>query len=209
MTVSKRILDIVLVLVLAIFLVPVVIVVSLALLVRQGRPVFFVSERMKGARHGFSLWKFRTMDTSKDDLKASGGHKDTRITPMGRWMRKYRVDELPQLWNIFVGDMSFVGPRPPLRRYVEMFPDTYGKVLQCRPGVTGLATLLYHKEEERLLLECDSAQETEHIYTTRCIPRKAQLDLIYARRRTICLDLRLIIATAYRKLPPVPRRPRT
>lgn len=206
MTATKRSLDIFLVLILSVFLVPVMIGITIALWLRQGRPIFFVSERMSTPEQGFMLWKFRTMDMSKDDLKASGGHKESRITPMGRWLRKYRMDELPQLWNILKGDISFVGPRPPLRRYVEMFPKTYAKVLQSRPGVTGLATLLYHKEEERLLAKCGSAEETEHVYTTRCIPRKAQLDLLYAKHQSICFDLRLIVATAYRKLPPVGRR---
>ena len=209
MTVSKRVLDIILVLVLFLFLIPVMALVALMLLFHQGRPIFFVSERMKTPTEGFALWKFRTMDTSTDDLKASGGHKSSRITPMGHWMRKYRIDELPQLWNILKGDISFVGPRPPLRRYVEMFPKTYGKVLQSRPGVTGLATLLYHQEEERLLANCENAAETERVYTRRCIPRKAQLDLLYGRHRSICFDLRLIVATAYRRLSPVSRRARS
>ena len=206
MTVAKRILDIALVLLLGVFLVPVMLIISVLLLIRQGRPIFFVSERMNGVDQGFLLWKFRTMDTSRDDLKASGGHKDSRITPMGRWLRTYRIDELPQLWNILKGDISFVGPRPPLRRYVEMYPEIYGRVLKSRPGVTGLATLLYHKEEERLLRQSGSAEETEKIYTTRCIPRKAQLDYLYTRNRSVCFDLRLILATAIRRISPVRRK---
>lgn len=202
MTTQKRFLDIALVVLMAMPLLPFMILIAAVLWLSQGRPIFFVSERMNKVDRGFKLWKFRTMDLSQDDLKATGGHKSNRITPVGLWLRNHRMDELPQLWNILIGDISFVGPRPPLRRYVEMFPDTYKRVLQCRPGVTGLATLLYHREEERLLSQSLSDKETENIYTSRCIPRKAQLDLIYARRQNICLDIRLIAATVMRKLAP-------
>ena len=88
--------------------------------------------------------------------------------------------------------MSFVGPRPPLRIYVARFPVLYGRVLQNRPGVTGLASLHFHRQEERLLARCRTAQETDEVYTRRCIPRKARLDLIYQHRRTLCLDIAII-----------------
>ncbi len=91
--------------------------------------------------------------------------------------------------------MSFVGPRPPLRQYVEAFPDLYAEVLECRPGVTGLATLLFHRHEERLLAGCASAEETDRVYVRRCIPRKARLDLIYRRRRSLCFDLAILART--------------
>jgi lipopolysaccharide/colanic/teichoic acid biosynthesis glycosyltransferase len=123
-------------------------------------------------------------------------------------LRRWRLDELPQLWNVLRGDMSFVGPRPPLRRYVEAFPELYADVLRARPGITGLATLIYHAEEERLLAPCRTAAETEAVYVRRCVPRKAQLDLIYAARRDLCLDLWIMFATVFRRLPVVPGHPR-
>jgi len=101
---------------------------------------------------------------------------------------------------VLKGDMSFVGPRPPLRLYVERFPDLYAQVLQSRPGITGLATLRYHAHEERLLRACTSAAETDAVYSRRCVPRKAALDLIYQHRRTLCLDLMLLWQTASRVL---------
>ena len=97
----------------------------------------------------------------------------------GRFLRRSRLDEVPQLWNVLKGDMSFVGPRPPLRLYVERFPELYAKVLQSRPGVTGLATLVFHRHEEKLLAACRSAAETDAVYARRCVPRKARIDLIY------------------------------
>lgn len=197
---QKRFFDIVVALILSVVLVPLVVVVSVLILVNDGRPVFYVSERMKSPDEGFSLWKFRTMRNAAQDSGVSGGDKSDRITSTGRILRRYRLDEIPQLWNILKGDISFVGPRPPLRRYVEMFPELYADVLKARPGVTGLATLVFHKAEERLLAPCRSAEETERVYCQRCIPRKARLDMIYHSRSSLCFDLRLMVSTIVRSL---------
>jgi lipopolysaccharide/colanic/teichoic acid biosynthesis glycosyltransferase len=199
-TPAKRIMDVLCALGLAILLAPLVLAVSALILLRDGRPVFYVSERMKTADRAFMLWKFRTMTTVARDTGVSGGDKSARITATGAWMRRYRVDEIPQLWNILRGDISFVGPRPPLRRYVEMFPALYGEVLKSRPGVTGLATLAFHRAEERMLAPCRTPEETEAVYVRRCVPRKARLDLIYARNRTLCWDLRMMVATVIRRI---------
>ena len=192
MTVGKRMLDIVLALLIgALAVVPFLVIVAI-LLVKDGRPVFHVADRMKSPDQAFRLFKFRTMRVVQGDHGVSGGHKTDRITPFGRILRRTRLDEIPQLWNILKGDMSFVGPRPPLPSIVVRFPDIYAQVLQSRPGVTGLASLHYHAHEERLLAGCRSALETDQVYTRRCIPRKAHLDLIYQRRRTLCLDIMII-----------------
>ena len=123
-----------------------------------------------------------------------------RITATGHVLRRYRLDELPQLWNILRGDISFVGPRPPLRHYVEKFPELYAEVLTSRPGITGMATLAFHRREEQLLAPCRTADETEEVYCRRCVPRKARLDLIYAQRRTLCSDVKLMFATVFRRI---------
>jgi lipopolysaccharide/colanic/teichoic acid biosynthesis glycosyltransferase len=191
MTLAKRIMDIVFaVLIGMLALIPFVVIV--AVLLREGGAVFYVSERMKTPTQAFSLYKFRTMQVAAQDRGVSGGDKSDRITPIGRVLRRARLDEIPQLWNILKGDMSFVGPRPPLRSYVDRFPALYGRVLQSRPGVTGLASLHFHGREERLLAQCRTAQETDEVYARRCIPRKARLDLIYQHRRTLCLDVAII-----------------
>lgn len=191
MTLSKRIMDVVFALLIgALALLPFVIIVLL--LLREGRPVFYISERMKAPEQPFALFKFRTMRDAVQNQGVSGGDKMARITPLGRILRRARLDEIPQLWNILRGDMSFVGPRPPLRIYVERFPELYAQVLQSRPGVTGLASLHFHGHEDWLLSQCQTAAETDSVYARRCIPRKARLDLIYQRRQTLCLDIAII-----------------
>lgn len=196
MTRGKRLFDLVLASVLAVILMPVLVGLLVWLALRQGRPLFHVAERMKGIDRPFALWKLRTMTVAKEDAGVSGGDKAARITPAGAWLRARRLDELPQLWNILKGDLSFVGPRPPLREYVERHPDLYASVLLSRPGVTGLATLVYHRHEERLLARCTTAQETDAVYAHNCVPRKARLDLIYQRHQSLCFDAGLILRTA-------------
>jgi len=198
--VSKRITDLGLALALALFLWPLVLLISLLILIRDGRPVFYLSERMKTPDQAFVLWKFRTMTVTDGDSGVSGGDKAARITPIGRFLRKTRLDELPQLLNILRGDMSFVGPRPPLRFYVEQHPGLYARVLQFRPGVTGLATLRYHRTEERLLSRCRTAEETDQVYSRRCVPVKARLDMIWADHQSLCFDLQLIVETVARMI---------
>lgn len=201
MTISKRLFDIVLALVLIVLL-ALPFALLLAVLWRvQGRPLFHVSERMKTPSEAFDLWKLRTMTVAETDSGVSGGDKRARVTPAGRVLRRYRLDEIPQLWNVLRGDMSFVGPRPPLREYVERFPALYAEVLTSRPGVTGLATLLYHAHEERLLATCRTPEQTDAVYCRRCIPRKARLDRIYARHRGVTLDIVLLAKTVARIMP--------
>ncbi len=200
MTFSKRLMDICLALFFIVLLSPLILYVAIRILIAHGRPILYRSERMKTPDQGFMLWKFRTMTTAPADSGVSGGDKSNRITPLGARLRHYRADEMPQLLNILRGDISFVGPRPPLRRYVEMCPDLYAQVLKSRPGVTGLASLIFHKTEENLLAQCRTAQETEAVYLRRCVPVKAKLDLIYARNQSACYDSYLIWRTIWRVL---------
>lgn len=200
MSAGKRALDIALALLLALLLWPLALGIALAIRLTDGAPVFYVAERMRGVGEPFMLWKFRTMRNAAQNDGVSGGDKAARITGLGRFLRRTRLDELPQLWNILKGDISFVGPRPPLRRYVEMFPELYGEVLRARPGVTGLATLAFHAREETLLAACRTAEETEAVYVRRCVPAKARLDLLYRDNRTLCWDLRLMAATVIRRV---------
>ncbi|PSL17587.1 sugar transferase [Shimia abyssi] len=192
---SKRIFDIILASLLAILLLPILFILLISLMVLEGRPLFFVSERMKSREESFNLWKLRTMRPETSDQGVSGGNKDERIFPMGRLLRRVRLDEIPQLWNILKGDMSFVGPRPPLRQYVDRFPDTYDRVLSVKPGLTGLATLVFHKREAVLLSLCETSEQTDAVYSRICIPRKARLDLIYQRHQSLCFDVYLLSRT--------------
>ena len=201
MTPAKRAFDILAALALAALLALPFALLLLVLLATQGRPLFHVAERMKTPTQPFALWKLRTMRPAAGDSGVSGGDKSDRITPLRRFLRRTRLDEVPQLWNVLKGDMSFVGPRPPLRQYTERFPDLYARVLRSRPGITGLASLHFHRHEERLLRRCASPEETDATYARRCVPRKARLDLIYQRNPNLCLDAALMLKTAARVLP--------
>lgn len=195
MTIRKRIFDLFFAALLVVVLGPILLGLLVWLLIRQGRPLFYVAERMTTPTRAFALWKLRTMQVATDDAGVSGGDKNTRITPMGAWLRRRRLDEFPQLFNILKGDLSFVGPRPPLREYVERYPEIYHQVLQSRPGVTGLASITYHQHEAALLARCQTAQETDAVYTRICIPAKARLDLIYQRHQNTCFDFDLVFQT--------------
>ncbi len=192
MSPGKRFFDIVLALLLLGATLPVIVGIGLAILVIDGRPALYVSERMRSPDRPFGLVKFRTMRPDPGDRGVTGADKADRITRTGGWLRRTRLDELPQLWNILTGDISFVGPRPPLRAYVERFPDLYAEVLKCRPGVTGLATLVFRDHEARLLGACTTVEETDAVYARRCVPRKARIDLIYRDNRSLGLDLWII-----------------
>ena len=195
MTPQKRFLDLALALCgLGLLAIPIALIAGL-LLIGQGRPIFYVSERMKTPDQAFGLYKFRTMRRFVADSGVTGGDKAARITRAGRFLRRCRLDELPQLWNVLRGDISFVGPRPPLRIYVDRFPELYSAILNSRPGITGVATLYFHRREEALLGACRSPEDTDAVYQALCIPRKARLDLLYQRHQSIALDLRLLLST--------------
>lgn len=195
MTWRKRIFDLFFASLLIVFLGPVLLLLLGWLLLKEGRPLFYVAERMKAPGRPFSLWKLRTMTVVEADTGVSGGDKSARITRTGAWLRSKRLDEFPQLWNILKGDLSFVGPRPPLRQYVEAHPELYAEVLKSRPGVTGLASITYHRHEAALLARCASAAETDAVYSRLCVPMKARLDLIYQRRQSMCFDFAIVFQT--------------
>ena len=140
------------------------------------------------------------MKASDVNAGVSGGDKSDRITRTGTFLRRTRIDELPQIWNVLRGDISFVGPRPPLRLYVEQFPELYVQVLQSRPGVTGLASVYFHRHEEYLLADCDTAAQTDSVYARRCIPRKAHIDLLYQAHQSICLDISIMLKSVFKSL---------
>ncbi|MEW2915243.1 sugar transferase [Leisingera sp. JC11] len=195
MTWRKRIFDLFFASLLIVVLGPILLLLLLWLLWKEGRPLFYVAERMKGVDQPFMLWKLRTMTVVETDTGVSGGDKSARITRTGAWLRSKRLDEFPQLWNILRGDISFVGPRPPLRQYVEAHPELYADVLKSRPGVTGLASITYHKHEAALLARCESPQETDAVYSRLCVPMKARLDLIYQRHQSMCFDFDIVFQT--------------
>jgi len=195
MTYKKRLFDLFFATLLVLVLGPILLLLVTWLLFKEGRPLFYVAERMKAPGQSFRLWKLRTMSVVEADTGVSGGDKAARITRIGARLRSKRLDEFPQLWNILKGDLSFVGPRPPLREYVERHPEIYAQVLKSRPGVTGLASITYHKHEAALLARCATSQETDRIYSQTCVPTKARLDLIYQRHQSVCYDFDLVFQT--------------
>jgi lipopolysaccharide/colanic/teichoic acid biosynthesis glycosyltransferase len=197
-TPAKRALDLAAALLLGMLLAVPFALLLVWLRVTEGPPLFYGSERMRAPSQPFTLWKLRTMRPDPADAGVTGADKAARITRAGRILRRTRLDEVPQLWNVIRGDISFVGPRPPLRQYVDRFPDLYARVLQSRPGVTGLATLQFHRAEGRILAPCRTAEETDAVYSRRCVPRKAALDLIYQRHASLCFDLAIIGQTLAR-----------
>jgi lipopolysaccharide/colanic/teichoic acid biosynthesis glycosyltransferase len=205
---AKRLFDIGLAVLLLVPGLPAIALIWLLIALRDGRPAIYASPRVRAPGQIFTLWKFRTMtlEPGGREIGVSGGDKADRITPLGRFLRRSRLDELPQLFNVLRGDMSFVGPRPPAPMYVDRFPELYAKVLECRPGITGLATVMFHSHEEWLLKGTTTAEETDEVYVRRCVPRKARLDLLYRDRQSLGLDLYLIYLTAGKLLPLPGRR---
>jgi lipopolysaccharide/colanic/teichoic acid biosynthesis glycosyltransferase len=155
-------------------------------------PVFFRQERVGLDFKRFRIFKFRSMvqEAPSRGAQITVG-EDPRITTVGRILRKTKIDELPQLINVLVGDMSFVGPRPEVPKYVEMFREDYAEVLTVRPGITDLASLKYSDESTIL----GQAADPEKEYVTRVLPEKLSMAKEYVRRRSLTLDLVIIIKT--------------
>lgn len=185
------------------FLPPILIVLGFLYciaVILQGRPFLYRSERMRDADTSFMLYKIRTMTPVEGAREmALGGHQHGRITALGHILRRTRLDELPQIFNVLRGDIGFIGPRPPLRRHVAACPEQYRQVLAAlRPGITGLSTVMVHRREERLLSRCRSAAETEAVYREHCLPIKLRLDMLYAQHRGVLLDLVILWRTLTR-----------
>jgi lipopolysaccharide/colanic/teichoic acid biosynthesis glycosyltransferase len=188
----KRAFDILFALVALVVLLPLLLVFALAVALSSPGGAFF--RQMRVGRNGreFRLLKFRSMrpgSEAKGQLTIGG--RDPRITAVGYFLRKTKLDELPQLWNVLVGDMSMVGPRPEVPRYVALYNAEQRQVLSVRPGITGMASLDYVDENELLA----KADDPERAYIEQVMPAKLALDLRYVRERSMALDLRIIVAT--------------
>lgn len=199
---AKRLFDLALAGLLLLPGLPLMAVLGFIVVIQDGSPALYPARRIGRHRRPFTLWKFRTMAQEfGPEIGVSGGDKSHRITALGRKLRSSRADELPQLLNVVIGQMSFVGPRPPVKDYVDDFAEIYAVVLQEKPGITGLATVMFHAREEQLLATCRTAEETDAIYRRRCVPRKAHLDRIYAANRSLWLDLYILYLTGAKILP--------
>lgn len=163
-----------------------------ALLVGLTSPggVLFRQERVGKDGVPFTIYKFRSMRKDNAGLKISTS-SDSRITPVGRVLRKTKLDELPQLWNVLKGDMSFVGPRPEVREYTDLYTDEQRQVLLLRPGITGLASIRYRNENDLL----SASTDPNRTYIEEVMPAKLALDLEYIPRACVSYDVWLILET--------------
>ena len=170
---------------------PLLLVASLLVLACDGRPVLFGQTRIGRRGKPFRILKFRTMREGRPGRPITG-FQDSRITPLGRLLRKVKIDELPQLWNVLRGDMSLIGPRPEVPEFVEFEDVRWRTVLQVRPGVTDLASLAFRNEEELLR----PAGDPEVYYRSVILPQKLHLNLHYQQSRSFSRDLKLLWMTA-------------
>lgn len=155
-------------------------------------PVFYRQVRVGRGNKDFRIFKFRSMRVGSDKkgLITVGGH-DPRVTRSGYYIRKYKLDEFPQLINVFIGDMSLVGPRPEVRKYVDMYTPEQLRVLDVRPGITSLASLRYRNENELLA----QAEDPDRCYVEKVMPDKLAIDLEYVPKANLLTDIKLIFAT--------------
>jgi lipopolysaccharide/colanic/teichoic acid biosynthesis glycosyltransferase len=176
---------------------PLFLVIAVLIKVHDGGPVFFRQERVGYRGRLFQMWKFRTMvpDAEKQGLPLTVG-QDRRVTRVGAWLRRCKLDELPQLFNVLAGDMTLVGPRPEVPRFVATYGAPERRVLELVPGVTDEASIQYADETELLA----TAPDPERFYVSEIVPAKIRLNLAYAARATVWTDVAVILATLRRLL---------
>jgi lipopolysaccharide/colanic/teichoic acid biosynthesis glycosyltransferase len=192
---AKRIFDICLSAVGVVLLTPVFILLSLLIMADSKGPVVYIQRRVGFKGTDFGLMKFRTMYPAADKLgNLTIGSRDPRITRIGYWLRKYKLDELPQLFNILRGEMSFVGPRPEVRKYVNMYTLEQLQVLKVRPGLTDWASIAYFNESDLLA----HSSKPEQLYIEKIIPSKLSINLAYIKQQSLWTDIKVICQTIKR-----------
>ena len=174
------------------FLSPLFLILAIWIKLDSKGPVFYRQVRVGRGNKDFRIFKFRSMrvGADKQGLITVGGH-DPRITRSGYFIRKYKLDEFPQLINVFIGDMSLVGPRPEVRKYVDMYTPEQMHVLDVRPGVTSLASIRYRNENELL----DKAEDPDQFYIDVVMQDKLAIDLEYVKNASFWYDIKLIFQT--------------
>lgn len=188
----KRLMDLVLSLLGLLFLSPVLILLALLVKLDSKGPVLYKQVRVGKGNEDFRLWKFRSMKVASDKKGLlTVGNKDNRITRVGYYLRKYKLDELMQLVNVLKGDMSLVGPRPEVRKYVDMYNQEQLTVLNVQPGITDYASLEYINENE-ILARSDDPEAT---YINEVMPAKLKLNMRYIAEAGVVTDLKIILRT--------------
>ncbi|WP_295984614.1 sugar transferase [uncultured Algibacter sp.] len=185
----KRLFDVVFSVIGIMLLFPILLLISILIKLDSKGPILFIQGRVGKNNKDFNIFKFRTMSvqSNKKGLLTLGNN-DSRITKIGYVLRRYNIDEFPQLINILKGDMSFVGPRPELRYYVNFYNDDDMKIFEVRPGITGLASLKYRNEVELL----KAAKDPEAFFIKTIIPDKLKYNKAYISKQNFFFDLKLI-----------------
>ncbi len=182
----KRLVDVIAASAGLLLLSPLLLVLAAWVRFSSGAPVLFRQQRVGRGMRDFTLVKFRTMTVAPGTERGSfDAGRATRVTPVGRFLRKTKLDELPQLWNVLVGDMALVGPRPELRRWVAVYPERWARVLAVRPGLTDPASILYRNEEELLA----AASDPQRVYREEILPHKLAIYEAYVRDQHLAGDL--------------------
>jgi len=188
----KRIFDIISSLVVLTIGLPFFILIAFLIVIDSKGGIFFIQQRVGKDNRNFGLFKFRTMRPGSEKAgQITVGGKDPRITKIGYLLRKFKLDEFPQLLNVIKGDMSIIGPRPEVRRYVDMYSKEQLKVLSVRPGLSDFASIEYINENE-LLGKSDNPEKT---YIEEIMPAKLQLNRKYIEQKTFGTDIKLIFKT--------------
>ena len=171
---------------------PFLVIISFVILIESRGGIFYKQIRVGKDEKDFYLLKFRSMktDADKNGLLTIGA-RDSRITRVGYYLRKYKIDELPQLINVLIGNMSLVGPRPEVPKYVEMYTAEQKKVLSVKPGITDYASIEYSDENERLA----KAENPDQVYINEIMPSKLQMNLKYIAEQGVVTDLKIIFKT--------------
>ena len=173
---------------------PLFLIVAVWIKLDSPGPVFFRQVRVGRFNKDFRIFKFRTMRVGSDKgSQITIGGRDPRVTRAGYWLRRFKIDELPQLINVFIGDMSLVGPRPEVRHYVDMYTPEQMHVLDVRPGITDAASIMFRNESEFL----EQADDPEKHYIEVLMPKKLELYLQYVNNHSLMGDIRLILKTLW------------
>lgn len=189
---SKRLFDLFWTLPGTILLSPILLIVAILVKLSDGGPVFFRQERVGLHGQPFKIWKFRTMRVDAEKMgRAITVGRDPRITGVGHWLRKLKLDELPQLFNVLAGEMSLVGPRPEVPRYVALYTDEQRRVLELMPGITDPASIKYRNESEVL----EQAPDPDKAYIEQIMPDKIAVNLDYAGQASVWADLGIVMKT--------------
>tara|TARA_B100000989_G_scaffold287286_1_gene256785 strand:+ start:3758 stop:4342 length:585 start_codon:yes stop_codon:yes gene_type:complete len=189
----KRTFDILLSVLVIFLFFPILLMISFLIVIDSGFPIFFLQKRIGRCAKEFNIIKFRTMKINNENITITAAD-DNRITRFGKYLRKTKIDELPEIWNVLLGQMSFVGPRPDVRGYADKLKGENRKILVLRPGITGPASLKYYNEEYILSQKSNPKKYNDEII----FPDKVKINLDYFYNRSFYLDIKIIFATIFR-----------